>query len=168
MSYPLKKGDHVLLAFSQRDYTQWSKAGVGFGPENNDLFPINGAIVIAGFAPDKDIFLQSPSATELVGDKIYIGKPDEVGPTLTTQLFPTVPVGLPPQQATSPTGNQQYGPLNLDLVSLLIAAIQNIVAAGYGSSTENGVPVKNGQMDPLSSANLTSIAAALKKLKLGV
>ena len=172
VSYEVKTGDSVLLGFAHRDLTKWTSAGEGFGPNSNDICPLSSAVVIAGLSPDLQNFTQKQGVTELVGSKLFLGDPKAVGPTLTAQVFPTVPPAVNPAgnpvlaaPALSPTVSKQYGVLNLDLVSLLIAAIENIVAAGYGTDTTAAGIISIGQMDPLSSANLESIVEALNKLK---
>ena len=166
VSYEVKTGDSVLLGFAHRDLTKWTAAGEGFGPNSNDICPLSSAVVIAGLSPDLQNFTQKQGVTELVGGKLFLGDPKAVGPTLTSQVFPTIPPGpLPAVAVPTPTGSKEYGVLSLDLVSLLIAAIENIVAAGYGTDTASGASVSIGKMDPISSANLESIVEALNKLK---
>jgi len=161
-SYKIKKGDHVLLGFCQRDLRKFNRAGRGYGPESNDLFPINSAIILGGYAPDADMFFQQNNATEVVGDKIFIGKPSETGPTLSPQIIAT---GVP-TPATGPSSAKQYGPLNLDLVSLLVALVENLIVAGYGNDTTPASAMIGG-LDAVTKGNLEKIAVALKKLKVG-
>ena len=168
VSYEVKVGDSVLLGFAHRDLTQWASAGEGFGPISNDICPLSSAVVIAGLSPDLQNFTQKQGVTELVGDKIFIGKPKEAGPTLSAQVYPPVPplpVPVAPIPAPQPSLNKTYKPLNLDLISLLVATIENIIAAGYGTDTTAAGIISTGQMDPISSSNLNAIVEALKKLK---
>ena len=165
-SYKIKKGDHVLLGFCQRDLTQWKQIGEGHGPENNDLFPLDSAVILGGFAPDALTPPQQTNATEVLGEKIFIGDSSKVGPTLTPQVL--APTGLP-KAAEGPSSIKQYGPLNLDLISLLVALVENLIVAGYGNDTPpSGGPLMIGGLDTITKGNLEAIAEALKKLKVGV
>jgi len=164
VSYEVKVGDSVLLGFAHRDLTQWASAGEGFGPISNDICPLSSAVVIAGISPDLQNFTQKQGVTELVGSKLFLGDPKAVGPTLAPQLTPTphVPV-LPAKQL--PYAAKEYGPLNLDLVSLLVSLIENLLAASYGITYISGTPSGMDGIDDTSRANLTKIVEALKKLK---
>lgn len=93
LSYPIKKGDQVLLLFNDRDLSQWKKSGSGFCPTSNELHPLSGAVAIAGLYPNDKPFKQKKEATELVGKQMFIGDVDAPLISLTT-VPGTIPVDL--------------------------------------------------------------------------
>lgn len=108
LSYPIKKGDQVMLLFTDRDLAQWKKSGAGFCPRSNELHPLSGAVAIAGLYPNDKPFKQKKEATELVGKQLFVGDVDAPLMDLTT-----VPTTIP-----------------VDLVSILNYAVQLIGALG--------------------------------------
>ena len=92
LSYPIKKGDQVLLLFNDRDLAQWKKSGSGFCPTSNELHPLSGAVAIAGLYPNDKPFKQKKEATELVGKQLFVGDVD--APPVTIKTGPPVPVDL--------------------------------------------------------------------------
>jgi len=186
MSYMLKSGDSVLCVFSDRDLDLWRVSGEGNPPVVNAKFDINNAIVIAGISPDADQFSQK-EATEIVGDKLFIGKPSEEASSLTAQTPAVLDAITPPapitpadaaaqplsQPGTSATA-KTYQKGNMDLISILIHLVDNLSNAGYGGDTlfsgGSGAPVtafgsRIGQMDENTIENLGKIVEDLKKLK---
>ena len=93
LSYPIKKGDQVMLLFTDRDLAQWKKSGAGFCPRSNELHPLSGAVAIAGLYPNDKPFKQKKEATELVGKQMFVGDVDAPLITLTT-VPGTIPVDL--------------------------------------------------------------------------
>lgn len=186
VSYEVKVGDSVLLGFAHRDLTQWASAGEGFGPNTNDICPLSSAVVIAGLSPDLQTFTQKQGVTELVGDKVFIGKPSEKASALAKQTGTTVSDVLSYLPATVPAEpkikfqpnlsatTKLYTTGNIDLVSILINLVDNLINAAYGGNTlfggAAGSPVAAiatdiNQIDKETAANLGKIVEDLKKLK---
>lgn len=124
LSYPIKKGDQVMLLFTDRDLAQWKKSGAGFCPKSNELHPLSGAVAIAGLYPNDKPFKQKKEATELVGKQLFVGDVDAPLMTLTT-VTQTIPV---------------------DLVSILNYAVQLIgslgSSVGVTSITDDATKIK--------------------------
>lgn len=54
MYFPLVKGDYVLLQFCERSLQAWRSKGGVVEPGDLGMFPLDGAVALAGWAPDDD------------------------------------------------------------------------------------------------------------------
>lgn len=159
LTFEVKKGDGCLLVFSQANIDNWRTVGIGRPPIDDRKFDLNDAIAIVGVFPDiSPMIPPAKQGTELRGSKVFVGDASTPQTSLTRQV--ATPNIAP---ATGPTGASTYTPnKSLDLVSLLIDALNNLKNAGYGLDS---VASTSGKMDTISSANLDLIIADLEKLK---
>lgn len=65
VSFPLTKGDFVLLVFSQRSLQAWRDKGQVCEPGDLGMFPLDGAVAIPGVYPEADA-LGDVSPTDMV------------------------------------------------------------------------------------------------------
>ena len=67
MSFPLKKGDFVLVICCQRSLSAWRKSGQQGDPGDLGMFTLNGAVAIPGVYPD------SSALRSVDGDHMIMG-----------------------------------------------------------------------------------------------
>jgi hypothetical protein len=65
VSFPIQKGDFVLLVFSERSIQAWRDKGTAVEPGDLALHPLDGAVAIPGVYPEADA-LADASDTDMV------------------------------------------------------------------------------------------------------
>jgi hypothetical protein len=66
-SFPLAKGDMVLLVFCERDTGQWRSKGEATDPADRRLHPLSGAVALPGFYPDSKALGSAHAENMVVG-----------------------------------------------------------------------------------------------------
>ncbi len=160
INFPLASGDSVLLIFNERNIDRWRSFGSGQEPTDSRKFDVNDAVAIPGFFPLKDVMIPPPisGATELRGEKIFLGDPASIITTKTT-----LPLGSPGTMlgATAPTVLAGQ----LDLVTIVELFMKIMAGANYG--TIPGPTGGGGGVDPETESALNSLISDISKLKAG-
>lgn len=137
LSFVLAEGDEVMLHFVQRSTNNWREKGPGNVPDRGVLFDINDAVAYPCVNPVETTYILR-EGTEIVGEKVFIGNPEE-------------PIAL-----TNPKG-KPTSPIECDLVQILAAmcdAFSLPLVSAMG-------PVN---FDPQVVADFAAIKAALDKM----
>lgn len=156
ITFPLEKGDGVLLLFSERSLERWRTTGPGNPPYDARRFDLNDAVAIPGMFPTAGIMVPPPvKATEVRGKKVFVGDPKQfITPFLTVPATP-VPGTLTCTEPTEVTVAQ------LDLVGVLSVFMELMLKASYGGAPTTG----GGGIDTITKPVLTQLISDLNNLK---
>ena len=156
ITFPLVKGDGVLLLFSERSLERWRTTGNGYPPYDARRFDLNDAVAIPGMFPTAGLMVPPPvKATEVRGKKVFVGDPLQ----FLTPVAPLAPVPqtvLPGPAAPTPPPTAQ-----LDLVAVIDRFMSLMSNANYGGLVNTG----GGGMDAGTTAEIAALQADLAKLK---
>lgn len=67
MSFPIQKGDFVLLVFSERSIQAWREKGQTVEPGDRRLFPLDGAVAIPGVFPAAQTLADADGTNMMLG-----------------------------------------------------------------------------------------------------
>lgn len=155
ISFPLEKGDGVILLFSERSLESWRTRGSGYPPYDSRKFDLNDAVAIPGMFPTAGLMVPPPvKATEIRGKKVFVGDPLQfITPVATVGAAPpgTLPCAVP---TTIPLGQ-------LDLVTILETFMTLMLNAAYGGAPTTG----GGGIDTQTLAALQGLITDIGKLK---
>ena len=157
INFPLASGDSVLLIFNERNIDRWRSFGSGQEPTDSRKFDVNDAVAIPGFFPLKDVMIPPPisGATEIRGEKIFIGDPTSIITTMTTTAG-----GLPGSMPGAAKSTALAG--QLDLVTIVELFLKIMAGAAYGTTSSGG------GVDPATDLALNSLISDISKLKTGI
>ncbi len=160
VTFPLSKGDPVMLLFAQRDIDTWIEKGGEDAPASARLHDITDAIAIPGLFSFPDIAkAATPPPTDkasLFGSKIFVGDPSQSTTAVSIPAAdPATPGILPASGATLVTAQP------LDLTAILSIFIQLMTNCVYSGVANTG----GGGLDPKTALALTGLLSDLEKLQ---
>jgi hypothetical protein len=152
-TFPLVKGDGVLIIFSERNLDKWKTFGPGEPPVDARKFDLSDAIAVPGLNPIAGIMVPPPvEATEVRGEKLFIGDPLQfTTPIITTGALPGTPVGKP----------VMVPPVQLDILNIISSLIDLVDGALYGVPGPTG---GGGGVDPETATALAGLKSDLSNL----
>ena len=156
VTFPLAKGDSVLLVFNERNTDLWRATGAGQPPSDARRFNINDAVAIPGYFPTPGVMIPPPvEATELRGDKIFIGDPLEFTSPVITALGSGSTPGTP-ALVNIPPGQLDL----LQIIEILITLVRDSFFGVTPGPSGGGGAIQEDAQDAL-----TDLIADLRKLK---
>lgn len=155
ISFPLEKGDGVILLFSERSLESWRTRGGGYPPYDSRKFDLNDAVAIPGMFPTAGVMVPPPvNATEIRGKKVFIGDPKQV-------MTPITIVGTPLPGVLPATGDTEVLVQPLDLVAVVETLISLVSGAAYSGAPSSG----GGGIDVATALALGTLLTDIGKLK---
>lgn len=76
ITFPLDKGDHVLIIFSQASIDRWQSEGKLLDPGDDSTHGLSDAIIVPGILPLSEASTQVADALVLSGDPVHLSEHD--------------------------------------------------------------------------------------------